>query len=212
MRWLPGLAKEAYRSRYGLDAVGSYLIDLRFGGRCGGVIPSPYAERGAYYTVSVYYHWLDYLFSRNNLVVSPGDVLVDVGCGKGRVINWWLRRGYQNQIVGIELNERVAEATRVRLRGWPNVEIITGDAVDKLPGSATLMFMFCPFKAPVMERFSQRLRELAKSNRGIRVVYYNCKYLDVFQSDKVWDVRALKTGNALLPAALIQPRRPELCG
>ena len=36
---------------------------------------------------------------RNGTAIKSSDVLVDVGCGRGRVINWWLSLGLGNKIV-----------------------------------------------------------------------------------------------------------------
>ena len=35
------------------------------------------------------------------IIVNSDDVLVDVGCGKGRFFNWALSKGYKNKIIGI---------------------------------------------------------------------------------------------------------------
>lgn len=43
--------------------------------------------------------------------IGEQDVLVDVGCGKGRVINYWLSQGYTNKMVGLELDPQVAAQT-----------------------------------------------------------------------------------------------------
>ncbi|MEJ7639236.1 MAG: class I SAM-dependent methyltransferase, partial [Singulisphaera sp.] len=71
---------------------------------------------------------------------------MDIGCGKGRVLNFWLERFPNNRIIGVELDDRVADRTRRRLERWRNVKIITGDAVAALPAEGTIFWMFNPFK------------------------------------------------------------------
>ena len=95
-------------------------------------------------------------FSNANLTVEESDVLVDVGCGKGRVIISGLGRGFTNRIVGLELDEDVAAATRKRLTSYPNVTVLTGDAVENLPEDGTLFYLFNSFEQPIVTRFKAR--------------------------------------------------------
>ena len=81
----------------------SDLTDLRYGGYFGGFQKTRYGHLGAHDTMSSHYFVLSRLFGK--FPVKESDVLVDVGCGKGRVINWWLRKGCRHRIIGIELDE-----------------------------------------------------------------------------------------------------------
>ena len=77
-----------------------FFIDLRYGGYFGGKIKSRYAHLGAHDTASGHYSVLSCIFRKYK--IKDSDVLVDVGCGKGRVINWWLKQGHQNRIIGMD--------------------------------------------------------------------------------------------------------------
>src|SRR5215467_3511629 len=77
------------------------FLDLRFGRLLRGVKPTPYSQSGAYATANSSYETVRKLFRER---VQPLDVLVDVGCGKGRVINAWLREDYANRLIGVELD------------------------------------------------------------------------------------------------------------
>ncbi len=113
-----------------------------------------------------------------------GDVLVDVGCGAGRVINQWLRMGFDGPIFGLEVDTQRAEATRRRLRRRCNVSILTGDAVANLPSDGTVFFLFNPFDELTMRRFSKRILEIADEvGNEITIIYLNCKHLSPFRSD-----------------------------
>src|SRR5690349_8783264 len=102
-------------------------IDLRYGGFLGGSTTSSHLLRGAYETVNSDYTVLSQIVPP---VIRPDDVVVDVGCGRGRFINFLLYRGYLNRIIGIELNAEIAERTRLRLRRHRTVEIRCGNAID----------------------------------------------------------------------------------
>jgi hypothetical protein len=121
--------------RYRLDS----LRDLFQGVYFGGVIRSRYSHLGANATDSSFYHVLSRLF--RDYPLKNTDVLVDVGCGKGRVIHWWLSHGCRNRIVGIELDETIAATTARTFARYPNVEILGGNALDLLPAEGTLFYL-----------------------------------------------------------------------
>jgi hypothetical protein len=117
--------------------------------------------------------------------IHDDDVLVDVGCGKGRVINWWLSLGLRNRIVGIELDPEVASATEKRLRKFDNVEIVNADATMAVPDEATLLYMYSPFDQGSMHRFKADLERRFR-RRGITALYWNPEYVEVFRDDPQW--------------------------
>lgn len=191
--------KWAVRRRFGTRAAYNAIQDCRWGGSCGGTIASPYQHLGATATQSTDYAPLAAIFDPRLVPISGDDVLVDIGCGKGRVLNYWLRTERGRRLVGIELDEGVAALARQRLESHRNVEIITGCAVDNLPPDGTLFYMFNPFEAAVVAKLKQRLDELA-SRRGpaapaIRLVYYYCRHLDAFEGDAAWTIRELSIGD-----------------
>jgi hypothetical protein len=202
---LTWLGWRLWQHRLGIRPLHNLLEDRKWGGFCGGTKPSPYAHLGASVTQSLDYGHLSYLFTRNNLPVHESDVLVDVGCGKGRVINFWLGRGFRNRIIGIEIDGEIADTTRNRLARYPNVEIITGDATELLPEDGTLFFLFNPFGPDVMRRFLERL----KQRRNTRIIYYYCLYIDLFKNDGFWTVEDLRTGD-WKRAVLIRPKAAVL--
>jgi SAM-dependent methyltransferase len=180
----------------------NFLGDLRYGRPLYGSIPSRYADLGANSTENSSYLSLKQIFEG---AIRPDDVLVDVGCGRGRVINWWLSQGLSNRMVGIELDENIATETRHRLRRFDNVEIIAGDAVEQLPQDASLIYLYNPFDARVMHTFKSRVKDiLVHSNRNVtKLIYLNCKHLNVFEQDPHCSI---KKGEALYPFAVIEIR------
>jgi SAM-dependent methyltransferase len=159
--------------------------DLRFGEILRGDIPTRFAELDAERSANVSYYSLSLIFKDET--IAPDDVLVDVGCGKGRVLNWWLSKRLPNRIVGLELDPEVAAHTRHRLRKHPNVTIIAGDAVEHLPADGTLFFLFNPFHEAVVSRFKEKVLQLPRRDR-IRIHYNNCVHVDVFENDPRFSV------------------------
>jgi hypothetical protein len=157
--------------------------------------------------VNTDYLALSYIFENR---IKPTDVLVDVGCGKGRVIQWWLSRGYCNRIIGLELDEEIADNTRRRLLKYKNVSIIGGDAIQNLPADGTLFYLYNPFAAPIVAAFKKRLMILAGLRGKITILYYECMHVDVFRNDPQWTVEVMDVGGASLapfsPLAVITMR------
>jgi len=164
--------------------------DWRCGGWTGGVIPTAYKVHGAHNTESVRYTLLWRMFEQ--VAIAPDDVLVDVGCGKGRVIGWWLFQGFRNRIIGIELDPRVATVTAARFAGVSNVRVIAGDVLDNFPAEGTLFWLANPFGTPVMRAFRDRLKQAARGE--VRIIYTNARHLEAFQEDAAFVCEPLRTG------------------
>jgi SAM-dependent methyltransferase len=184
------------------------LCDLRFGGLLRGGKQSRYPQLGAYAINNSSYSVIRHLFRGR---VTPLDVLVDVGCGKGRVINAWLAEGYSNRMIGVELDGDVAANTRDRLRRFPNVSIISGEIVANFPRDGTIFYLFNPFNASMMSKFKDALKECisARSFAQATVLYYNCVHADIFASDEACE---LQSGRLEFPYTVIHFRAPRRQG
>jgi Methyltransferase domain len=178
--------------------------DWRFGGSCGGRKISPFAYRGINGTQSTDYLQLELLFKAERVPIGDADVLVDVGCGKGRVINFWLRCGHRNPMIGIEIDPEIANLARQRLRRYPNVTILTGDVVDNLPPGATKFYLWNPFGSQAMRRFKARLLETYGQRGNVTLIYYHCVEISVFENDPNWIIQRLDAEPSLaFPSAII---------
>jgi hypothetical protein len=148
-------------------AARNLAMDLRFGGSLAGTLPA--RAPGTADVVNSQYSVLPYVFADR---VRSRDVLVDVGCGKARVINWWLSEGLRNRMIGIEHNSEVASATARRLRRFGNVTIVNEDATSWMPDDATIGYMYSPFGLEIMGRFKQRIAE-RDTGRRFELLYWN---------------------------------------
>ena len=172
--------------RRGPTMVRSALRDLRYGRPLGGTVRSRYEHLGAFHATNSPYEDLDRVF--DGVEVRPEDVIVDVGAGKGRSLNWLLDRYPANRIYGIELDPELAAATARRLRRYPNVTVVAADATRVIPPEGTVFYLFNPFDADVTARFAQALLE---RGRPATIVYYNAKFLEPFRADDRFAVREL---------------------
>ncbi|MHB1423507.1 MAG: methyltransferase domain-containing protein [Gemmataceae bacterium] len=187
------LALRTRTKRY-LPIVVGRLSDLYWDWRCGawtgGIVESPYADRGASNTESIRYDVLRRVFRQ--VPIRPDDVLVDVGCGKGRVLSWWLTMGYRNRMIGLELDPRIAARTAARFAGAPNVQIITGDAIENFPPEGTIFWLYNPFHEPIVRAFRDRLKQPGMAEA--RLIYAHAKHLDTFSQDTDFNCQILDPG------------------
>jgi len=189
------------KPRFGIETLRDFIIDERFGGRCGGTYESHWNHMGYRGTSSAHYYYLSKLFAEHNIHISPDDVLIDVGCGKGRVLNFWLKKGLTNRMVGIEIDERWASFAAKRLTKYPNVEVLCGDAFEVMPKEGTIFFIFNPFTKETTQRFKEHLETLGGREPNITLVYYMCNYDQLFDDDPNWTVHHV-TDNTFHPSII----------
>jgi SAM-dependent methyltransferase len=195
--------------RWALRAHSAWM-DLRVGGRLlQGVVVNPAEAQGFENAENSDYETIGRLFSKIRLL--PSDVVVDVGCGKGRLFNWLLARKLPNRMIGVEILPEVAEFARTRLKRFKQVQIITGNILENFPEDATVFYLFNPFSEALTRQFASRLEAHAvrlRAERGGRVVviYWNCLNVKVFEENPFWQVRKSHPSSwSRAEAAIIEP-------
>ena len=121
--------------------------------------------------------------------------LVDIGCGKGRVLMLASEFAFR-EIVGIELNPRLARVARKNLQrfgrkgriaipglkietcGTRRVRIIEGDALTvPLPDGPVALFYFNSFEREMAEMWLARLGEVARERTApIELIYIHPEF------------------------------------
>jgi SAM-dependent methyltransferase len=179
------------------------IRDLRFGGLLGGTKKTRYDHLGAHDVANSEYENLQALFA--SVAVSEADVIVDVGCGKGRSTNWFVSRYPRTTIIGIELDPAVCARTARRLRRRKNVTIICADATRVVPPDGTIFYLFNPFNEAMVRQFAATLAESRPSSleASTIVVYYNCKFVSVFEDDPRFAVRTIDDPRLAAMSAII---------
>lgn len=163
------------------NAAMNLYLDLRYCGKISRTRHTASEITDEYHAVEhTEWRYLNNVFQE--VEISKDDVLVDVGCGDGRVLAYWLHRGIKNRIVGIEIDPATALDTSRRFQRFKNVEILCGDAADLVrESSGTLFYLFNPFHGRPLERFASAFR----ATQGSRVVLYCYNDLGPFQACKV---------------------------
>ncbi|MFL5861770.1 MAG: MauE/DoxX family redox-associated membrane protein [Solirubrobacteraceae bacterium] len=122
--------------------------------------------------------WLALRWGLRRLSPGPEDVLVDFGCGKGRVICEAARRPFA-RVIGVEISERLldvagenVERNRGRFR-CQNIDLVRADATEwEVPDEMTAAYLYHPFVGAVFERVIDNIVEsVRRSPRRVRLVY-----------------------------------------
>jgi precorrin-6B methylase 2 len=131
--------------------------------------------------------------------VQPGanDIVIDIGCGRGRAVCHFARLGVK-KVIGIEINpkfSKMAEKNVRDLRGRKApVEIINQDAVSADLSEGTIFYMFNPFGEKTLCSILNNI-ELShkKKNKPVTVIYveplFSCVLDDYSWLEKRQDVR-----------------------
>jgi SAM-dependent methyltransferase len=122
--------------------------------------------------------WVDLQRIFRALKPRPGDVFLDYGCGKGRVLVMAARRSF-SRVIGVEIAPELCEVARRNLesdrsrRRCGPVEVIAADVTEwEVPDDVTVAFMHNPFRGQVFEQaVAALLSSLDRNPRRIRVIY-----------------------------------------
>ncbi len=125
-----------------------------------------------------------WLFTRRmfrGLEVTPEDVFVDFGSGKGRVVYLVARNYPFKRVVGIEVTEQLnaiarknVEMSKSRLRAR-EVELITAEATEvPIPPDMTFAYFFNPFVGKTFRKVLDNIcRSLDEFPRRLTLIYAN---------------------------------------
>jgi SAM-dependent methyltransferase len=128
--------------------------------------------------------------------IGENDVIVDVGCGRGRVFSYLLYKGLENQMIGYEINEAVGDKTKHNLARYKNVEIRSENILNNFPEDGNVFYLFNPFREQMATEFKNNIWKIRDRNPVI--LYYNPEYLDVFKDTRftfeIKDIPMLQSG------------------
>ncbi len=119
------------------------------------------------------------------LQLTPRDVFVDIGCGKGRVVCCACRFPV-NRVVGVEVNplllEKAESNVRKMRRCRSRFEPLLMPAEQYHYDDATAIYLYNPFDKPIMEKVFGRIdASYRRKPRLLRVAYANCLHEEFLQ-------------------------------
>ena len=125
------------------------------------------AALGAHDPTPTPYYVLDDLFAHFTFTLRTR--LLDVGCGTGRVLAYFLKQGYPGRATGVELDPGLAYTAKVWTAGHANLRVVTGSVLDLDLGDFTDFYLFNPFDWNILQEFIAQLETQAR--RAITVVH-----------------------------------------
>ena len=137
--------------------------------------------------------WLGTWRLLRKLEFTADDVLLDIGCGAGRVVVGAMGRPL-GRIIGIEIDEAFAglAARNVSARRRPrsSAEIVLADATQyEIPTDVTMVYLYNPFRGPLFEQTLERIRASHAANpRRMRFVYANPVEHDMVLATNAFDL------------------------
>lgn len=118
------------------------------------------AAKGAHDPTPTPYFVLDELF--DYLSFNERSHLLDVGCSTGRVLAYFLRKGFPGRATGIELDPKLAAVAQTWTARHPNLEVIQGSVLDVDLSDYTDFYLFNPFDSPILSKFIRAIEAQVK--------------------------------------------------
>ncbi len=145
---------------------------------------SKYENLGAKATESTNYTWPKMIFSCFPL--KKDDVFIDVGCGEGRVLTYLYLKKHRNKMIGIELDEEIAQIAKNRTKKCKNIKIVQGNVLEQseLFKDATAVYLFNPFEEDVLLAFVEMIEKTV--DHQLIMYYSNDLHRKVLDKRENW--------------------------
>lgn len=114
--------------------------------------------------------------------INDDTRFIDVGCGKGRVVNFVHCLNKNCQAYGIELNPDVANYAKNWAEKINNVNIINGNAFDINCDDYDVIFLGRPFMEETFKQFAEKMVNEIK--HPVTVICYVDVYMSKYLKDK----------------------------
>lgn len=133
-------------------------------------VPTLWREsKGSTASGSTHYHMLKVVFEHEDF--RADDNLIDIGCGKGRVLAYLISAGFKGSLTGIEHNQEVASYGQkwLRRKHYSNATILAGDAFALDYNQFSIISMARPFMPWAFKRFIEKLE--AELTHPVKLYY-----------------------------------------
>jgi len=203
--------------RHGARVLEDLLFDLRWQGKSADfVVSNQWRSRGYVRYVPSRVWRLRRLFS--NVNIEDFDVVIDLGCGAGRVLRWFLQIGFRKELYGIELDPKLAALAKAAFAQYKNVKVIRGNMCEDLPTLESLdilLYAYNPLRREPMLLLKTHIEDSYAARCSVTVCYLDPSQVELFLTDPLWSVRILEDPHPSplgMPvrhlAAIMELRRP----
>lgn len=117
------------------------------------------AKLGAHDPTPTPYFILESLFE--DLEFDDDSHLLDVGCGTGRVLAFFLESKFPGHATGVELDSDIAAFTSSWAKNFARIDVIEGSALDTSLAPYSHLYLFNPFDTNLLEQFIVKIEHEA---------------------------------------------------
>lgn len=114
--------------------------------------------------------------------INDNSRFVDIGCGKGRVLNFVHTKNKNCKVTGVEFNPEVANFTKKWADKKDNVTIINGNAFDINCDDYDILYFNRPFMEETFKQFAEKM--VNEINHPVTVICYADAYMSKYLKDK----------------------------
>lgn len=163
------------------------VVDIVYNVSTGGV-DSRTADHSRYRYSTISYASISRVLSR--LRIAQGDTIVDIGCGKGRVLCVASRLGV-SRVIGVEVSPDLVAACRrnastLRMARSP-IEVVEVAAEQFDYSHVSVGYLFNPFGADVLAAVLRRIVDCrGDASRGFRCAYVHPVHDSEFERSGCW--------------------------
>ena len=128
------------------------------------------------------------LFAR--LVIPNNSILVDFGCGKGRVLMIASEFGFK-EVRGVDFSSKLCKIAinncqkyKEKMQSTIIYRIFQSDVVDyQIKNDENVFYLFNPFGAEILDQVLNNIQlSLSDNPRKIWIIYYNPKFQDIIKN------------------------------
>lgn len=179
-------------------------FDVKHGTDTGGRVPlwkfrisSPNRSFGLIYAATPEQEFADAV---SFMQEDPQNItLIDLGCGKGKVLLLAANSGFK-QVIGVEFVHELAEIAKKNLKKMrlPNAVVTETDATEfRFPNCDMVVYLYHPFTQEVVQKVVANLRECL--SKKIYVIYNNPVCSAIFDRKQLPDVPGLPSIKSVHP-------------
>ena len=127
-------------------------------------IPSPY-----YYLCKIYKD-----INKKNL---KKNYFIDIGCGTGRVLNFFYERGFKN-IIGVEQSKQALKIFHKKNK-FNEIRVINKDVIKfNFPYSKLIIYLYNPAPKKILKKIISKIQR--KKFKHLIIIYLSPMYLELF--------------------------------
>lgn len=116
-----------------------------------------FVGQGAHDPAATPYFVLEELLGKLDL--QEGSHLLDVGCGRGRALAYFVQAGLPGRITGVELDPSLSAQAFAWSKEYSRVEVAQGSVLELPLAQFTHFYLFNPFDSVVLVPFLEKIEK-----------------------------------------------------